>query len=144
VAEMAMLCQEILSSKTAEEMDFDRKEAIRLRYPSMYYQMYDDCLPLNERDTKKAAKIKAGKRGFVYLAMAEGTKRWKIGRTQKLKERGTALNKQSPFPLIIEHVIQSDDYEAMEALLHEKYKACRVHGEWFELTASQVGEIKLF
>ena len=147
VTELAELCQEVLSSKTAEDLDLDHDEFYKATYPGMYYQSHDDETPLQERykhTTPKVreAKPKIAKPGYVYLAVAEGTGRWKIGRTQKLRERGNTLQKQCPFPLIIEHVIWSDDHEAMESSLHDKHKDCRVYGEWFELTPAQVEEIK--
>lgn len=81
--------------------------------------------------------------GYVYLLQAEGTERWKIGRSSNFYQRLATLRKQSPFPLVVEHVIFSQEHEALEAALHEKFRERRVYGEWFNLTPSDIEAIKM-
>lgn len=77
--------------------------------------------------------------GYVYLIRAEGTQRYKIGVTQDIDKRGSALQKQSPFPLIVVHSIEATDPASVEKALHLRFNENNVNGEWFEFT--EVGDI---
>lgn len=70
--------------------------------------------------------------GFVYLIKAEGSTRYKIGRTVNIDNRMSELKKQSPFPLHLENYFWSYDNVLDEKLLHLTFSYSRVHGEWFE------------
>lgn len=72
------------------------------------------------------------KSGWVYLIHAEGTNRYKIGRTIDISRRVAELTYQSPYPLEIISYFKSDYPSEDELALHEKFADRRVHGEWFK------------
>jgi Meiotically up-regulated gene 113 len=70
--------------------------------------------------------------GWVYLLRAEGTNRYKIGRSVRPVERLERLKNQSPYPLIVVDVAWSADSVLLESQLHKGFDKIRVYGEWFE------------
>lgn len=84
------------------------------------------------------ASIKPGREGWVYLVHAEGTNRYKIGRSVNPVVRAKDLEKQSPYPLRLVKTFHTPDCVADEASLHEKFSSLRVHGEWFDLPPEKV------
>ncbi len=75
---------------------------------------------------------KSGRAGWVYLIHAQGTNRYKIGRSIDPVSRYKTLQTQSPYPLVILDCFPTLDAATDEAYLHETLKEFRVHGEWFE------------
>ncbi len=78
-------------------------------------------------------RIKPGREGWVYLIHAEGTDRYKIGRSVNPVARHQTLQKQSPYPLKIVDSFWTMDTVHDEAYIHERCKDNRKYGEWFEL-----------
>ena len=72
--------------------------------------------------------------GFVYLIHAEGTSRFKIGRSQYPEIRVAQIQKQSPYKLILVSQWWSPDCFYTEAKLHERYAEHRIFGEWFNFS----------
>lgn len=75
------------------------------------------------------------KQGHVYLLHAVGTDRYKIGMTQRgrMHKRLDELNgSQAAFPIELITFIDVSDRHQVEAELHQRFKAFRKHGEWFE------------
>lgn len=70
--------------------------------------------------------------GYVYLIRAEGTDRYKIGRSVNPVARHQTLTKQSPYPLRIAECFWTPDCISDERFLHETLASYRVFGEWFE------------
>jgi hypothetical protein len=68
----------------------------------------------------------------VYFIEAIGLQRVKIGMTDNIKYRFDSLQSASPVPLKIMAVISGD--RTLETYLHKRFKAHRLHGEWFILT----------
>lgn len=83
------------------------------------------------------------KLGYIYLIHAKGTRRFKIGlTTRSVTVRFSELNgSQSPYPLELIEVIQTDNVTTTEGYLHDKFKFQRKHGEWFEFDARQLREV---
>jgi hypothetical protein len=71
--------------------------------------------------------------GYVYLIHAEGTNRYKIGRSVNPVARFEQLKVQSPYPLRIINSFWTPDAINDEKSFHEQYKKYRRFGEWFEL-----------
>lgn len=65
---------------------------------------------------------------------AEGTNRYKIGRSVNPFARFEQMKVQSPYPLRIIDSFWTPDAVNDEKLFHEQYKNYRIFGEWFELT----------
>lgn len=131
------ICSEILSSKTPEQLSQERLEVLRLKYPQI-----QEFVPKPKQIAPAQKPSNCGTPGYVYLAEAKGSNRWKIGRSKNVKERGTALKKQSPFPVVIECVIFSGNHETLEVELHSRFAKKKIHGEWFLLDAADVAYIK--
>lgn len=79
----------------------------------------------------------------VYLAWAEGTNRYKIGKSTTIKKRFKGLQTSSPYPIKLIHKIACVKVPVGEAekALHIRYHDYRVHGEWFELPQDAVDYI---
>jgi Meiotically up-regulated gene 113 len=75
---------------------------------------------------------------YIYLIRAEGTERYKIGKTDRHPEtRLKELNRQqSAYPLLLEYYVEVPDSALAENHFHQRYQRHRQHGEWFELSRS--------
>lgn len=73
------------------------------------------------------------KDGWIYLIHAQGTSRYKIGRSIDPSKRLERLQQQCPFPLKLIATFYTDDCIADEGRLHRLAKVYCKHGEWFEL-----------
>ena len=49
---------------------------------------------------------------------------------------------QLPFETEVIAILKTDNALALEKELHKKYKGDRKRGEWFDLSASQIDEIR--
>lgn len=77
--------------------------------------------------------------GWVYLISVLGTNRYKIGYTTIAPEKHLyILSRQSPFPLETICTIEFSNPGVLENKLNQRYASERAHGEWFELSASEV------
>lgn len=72
--------------------------------------------------------------GWIYLIQAEGTEKYKIGRSQNPRQRLQCLQTSSPIPLKLVFTQWTVNCFALEKYLHEIYKEERIHGEWFHLS----------
>lgn len=77
-------------------------------------------------------QIMRGRCGYVYLLKAEGTPRYKIGRSNNPLKRGQKITVQSPYPLTVVDRFWSPDCVTDEIFFHRKFSEYRVHGEYFE------------
>lgn len=68
--------------------------------------------------------------GFIYFIWARGySSGVKIGYAADVMRRARALQCQTGIPLVI--IGQIPGTKADELAIHERFKACRLHGEWF-------------
>lgn len=77
--------------------------------------------------------IQPEREGWVYLIHADGTNRYKIGRSTNPIKRHQVLQKQSPYPLVVAACFHSLDAVMDEAKLHDSLEDYRTYGEWFIL-----------
>ncbi|PMX03126.1 hypothetical protein C1X59_05745 [Pseudomonas sp. FW215-R2] len=78
--------------------------------------------------------------GYVYVIRSKLG--FKIGKTIHLKARTRLFEVKLPFPISLEHYAWFDDYTHAERSLHIAYQAKRLEGEWFDLSASDLQQIK--
>jgi len=74
--------------------------------------------------------------GFVYL-MKSG-RYYKIGKTNSLDRRRYEIGLQLPEGVDPIHSIETDDPSGIEAYWHNRFKAKRLNGEWFDLSPVDV------
>ncbi len=76
--------------------------------------------------------------GYIYIVYSIG--RYKIGLSKQPRRRIQAI--QSPYPIELICIIQTNDMLSLEIELHARFDHARKHGEWFELSDEDVEEIK--
>lgn len=76
---------------------------------------------------------------FVYLMEAAGLV--KIGKAHNPKKRLRQLQ-NCPVQVQLLHQIETDCMSWLESYLHSLYATCRVQGEWFRLSASDIARLK--
>jgi hypothetical protein len=80
--------------------------------------------------------------GIVYLLESAGF--YKIGLTVNLKKRLRQLRTGVPHVVKVIHTIESDNPAALEKHWHRRFTKQRVRGEWFNLSADDVSEFRLY
>lgn len=78
--------------------------------------------------------------GHVYLVRSG--KFHKIGRSNNHGRRTYEIGLQLPEKLEVVHTIETDDAVGIERYWHERFKARRRNGEWFQLTKTDVAAFK--
>lgn len=90
---------------------------------------------------RKPAPVKTRKsvEGFVYLMKSlEG---YKIGVAKDPLSRLNSIRTSAPSIELI-HTFEADDYRMAEDLLHKEFQSKHIAGEWFDLSDSEVEDIK--
>lgn len=77
---------------------------------------------------------------YVYILESGGF--YKIGFSYDPLARARRLSTGSPLPIRIVHTLRTAFHESIEAKLHRRFRAKRIHGEWFDLSDSDVDYIK--
>lgn len=90
---------------------------------------------------RSAKRQKQAMSGTVYIVLAEGTTRIKIGWSTSPQQRIETLRTACPFPLRVLREIPSLRAGALERELHQRYAPYRQQGEWFELPAECLGAL---
>ncbi|MBJ6119136.1 GIY-YIG nuclease family protein [Pontibacter sp. BT310] len=80
--------------------------------------------------------------GYIYLIKSELG--YKIGKTKNIRQRSNLFSVKLPFDFEFEDYKKCLNYHEVEIELHEKFANKRINGEWFELSLSDVNEIKNF
>lgn len=81
--------------------------------------------------------------GYVYLIHDdELSGRYKIGYTNHPRRRFKEFYTATSVKTKVVHVIETYDAPALERMLHQRYAGNRKKGEWFDLSATEVKEIR--
>lgn len=84
------------------------------------------------------AKREAERRqfGFVYVFKGthQGVTRYKIGKANRIADRRKVFAVKLPFDIELVASFCVQEPRALEAAIHREQKACRVGGEWFDLS----------
>jgi len=78
---------------------------------------------------------------YVYLFLSSNGL-VKIGKTNDLARRYSSLGTMSPIPLVPILAMEVDSVSNLEGILHAKYAAQRINGEWFALSAKDIYDIQ--
>lgn len=110
---------------------------------------YEDVVVLCDALGEQAARSEPGSEnaaepgadlGYVYL-MKSG-RYYKVGRSNAVGRRERELAIQLPEKVEVVHSIKTDDSVGIENYWHGRFGERRKNGEWFELTAKDVGAFK--
>ncbi|MGX9569371.1 GIY-YIG nuclease family protein [Pseudomonas sp. CFBP 5748] len=96
--------------------------------------------PSPVRGVSRPSNLPTG--GYVYVIRSKLG--FKIGKTIHLRARTRLFEVKLPFPISLEHYAWFDDYSHAERSFHITYQAKRLEGEWFDLDASDLEQIKTF
>ena len=101
-----------------------------------------DLLGAETINTAKGAdRVASESDGYIYL-LGSPDGYCKIGRTKQLSSRLASIGLQLPFKVELIHSIRVSDPVKAERHLHKKFSHCRMNGEWFSLSASDINWIK--
>lgn len=89
-------------------------------------------------DAERADGKSKDRKVFVYFLSAEEAGVVKIGVTDDLDRRIGSITRMSPLPLELLLAIPGD--HKVESQMHERFKAQRLHGEWFSTTDGKILE----
>ncbi len=78
--------------------------------------------------------------GYVYLIRSEYG--YKIGKTVNIKNRTNLFSVKLPFRIELVSYAWFENYSKAEREFHDRYATKRLEGEWFDLSASDVAEVK--
>ncbi len=126
-------CIRILSSLKMSTPVLTINEEI-FRNFMLHCNIVRDSSPSHVPTPRKARK------GYVYFLREDQTGTHKIGCTRSLNQRLSGII--LPCETSLTHYIESDDYQGLERKFHIKYEPFRVNGEWFNLSAEHIEEIK--
>lgn len=127
-------------SKLVQKWDRQRRErALReVRQAGIAHQIRLASLQ-RARRLAKGSRMKLPKGEVIYLMRSGGA--CKIGRTNDLSKRYSAIKCHSPMEVELLHYFTHDDTRAVEKLLHQAFKVDNAHGEWFRLSRQDVAFI---
>jgi excisionase family DNA binding protein len=77
--------------------------------------------------------------GYLYAIAAVGVQRVKIGIATDPGVRMTSLRTASPVPLHLHSATWHRDPLTVERDVHTRLRHARLHGEWFDMQAEEVG-----
>lgn len=97
-------------------------------------------LPLPEPPAEPVRVRREEALGSVYLL--KSGRYYKIGRTNAVGRRERELSIQLPEKARLVHDITTDDPSGIEAYWHNRFRERRKNGEWFELTADDIGAFR--
>lgn len=80
------------------------------------------------------------KDGNIYIL--KGDRFYKIGQAVKIDSRIEQFSPLLPFPVEFVHSFATDNMDAAEKELHERFADKHTHGEWFALTEDDVAWLK--
>jgi hypothetical protein len=126
-------------SMISEDLEIWRADRIGFACEADRFREFASCA-LVEREFR-IKPTKDERDGWVYLlGSPEGY--CKIGRAKRVSERLLQIGLQLPFRVELLHTIKVSDCIWAERFLHQKFATCRMNGEWFLLSDSDISWIK--
>ena len=91
-------------------------------------------------------KVEKSTECYVYLMKDTANGRYKIGMSKKPEYRERTLQSEKPeITLICSKMYSSrDEARKIEKELHQRFKNNRIRGEWFNLSDSEVKNVRLY
>lgn len=96
--------------------------------------------PLARPFPKREATKERQRHGFIYVI--KGDRYCKIGQAVDVPTRIEQFSPALPFPVEIIHTFATDDMNAAENELHERFADKRTGGEWFALSEEDIQWLK--
>lgn len=87
-------------------------------------------------------KYNPRKQGLGEVYFIKVGKYYKIGATRDLYSRFNSIQVCSPRECVLVHSIKTNDMIKTEKLFHAMFERCKMRGEWFNLTDTDVMYIK--
>jgi hypothetical protein len=119
--------------------------AARLRAFSLergFHDVVSICEAISDGGVLESEQPLAAEAEIGYVYMLKSGRFYKIGRTNAVGRRERELAIQLPEKSQIVHSIKTDDPPGIEGYWHRRFEARRRNGEWFELTAADLGAFK--
>lgn len=97
---------------------------------------------LKPRDEERPRQPIAVEAGFVYLKYSPSLRLYKIGKANNSDKRGTGISLLLPEDLVGKHEIRTDCPYILEKYWHNRFRAKRKQGEWFDLNSGDIESFK--
>ncbi|SMC54587.1 GIY-YIG nuclease family protein [Pedobacter nyackensis] len=123
--------QELLRHVAAHGVTFKNR---KLAY-NLYCQLYPDQL-------EQIALGESKQIGYIYFLQEKKYGSIKIGRSLNLDLRLSSFVTDLPYRVELVGYIRSINYETIELTFHKHFRHKRLGGEWFELSAEEITDLK--
>jgi hypothetical protein len=124
---------------------FAKDVAVRYALDDLFAEHFSEYVDLDFGTSPRAAAgsprpSASPTGGYIYVIRSPHD--FKIGKTVNLKQRTRLFEVKLPFKNSLEHYAWFDDYTHAERLFHLRFHDKRLEGEWFELSPTDLAEIK--
>ena len=128
--------------RIATKPDFIKELADYCRGQSEYKNVVNYCEEylVRNQNIPQESEPQEGEIGFVYLI--KSGRFHKIGRANSAGRREYEIALRLPEKARTIHLIRTDDPSGIEAYWHNRFAEKRKNGEWFELSAADIGIFK--
>lgn len=122
-------------------MPLVKGEILNSNYDKVGGYYYDELISISNLTRIHPKKNPLKKQTYIYVMIDKNTGYYKIGRSVNPKHRERTLQSEKP---TIEMLFNYKAIISHEKELHNMFKDKRIRGEWFDLSGSDIIEIKEF
>lgn len=122
-------------------MPLVKGEILNSNYDKVGGYYYDELISIGNLIPIHPKKNPLKKQTYIYVMIDKNTGYYKIGRSVNPKQRERTLQSEKP---TIEMLFNYKTITSHEKELHNMFKGKRIRGEWFDLSGSDIIEIKEF
>ncbi len=124
---------------------FAKDVAVRYALDDLFAEQFPEYVDLDfgsapRRESQAPRPSASPTGGYVYVIRSPHG--FKIGKTVNLRQRTRLFEVKLPFENSLEHYAWFDDYTHAERSFHVRFHDKRLEGEWFDLSAADLAEIK--
>ena len=136
-----LICTDCGNTKVAKticetsgiEMMFCECEGLMI--PEFNYQRFDSMI-WKELIKPRANIHEKDDSGYVYILLANG--KYKIGKAKQLLHRVKSIQSMNGEPTTLVYSHKTNNRHKLETALHKQFTDKGLHGEWFQLSESDV------